>query len=95
MATVELGYRDLITSGDGRCGGKLGLEVVPSASQAVDLDAVVSGRVQRSETAAALKDANQLFEQPMYPELWDVRSEMFSRPQEFDLTAAGYVSKES
>jgi hypothetical protein len=34
--------------------------------------------------------ANQLFEQPMYPELWDVRSEMFSRPQEFDLTAAGY-----
>jgi tryptophan 2,3-dioxygenase len=38
--------------------------------------------------------ANQLFEQPMYPELWDVRSEMFSRPQEFDLTAAGYGSKD-
>jgi tryptophan 2,3-dioxygenase len=37
--------------------------------------------------------ANQLFEQPMYPELWDVRSEMFSRPQEFDLAAAGYGSK--
>jgi tryptophan 2,3-dioxygenase len=37
--------------------------------------------------------ANQLFEHPMYPELWDVRSEMFSRPQEFDLTAAGYGSK--
>jgi tryptophan 2,3-dioxygenase len=35
--------------------------------------------------------ANQLFEHPMYPELWDVRSEMFSRPQEFDLTAAGYA----
>jgi tryptophan 2,3-dioxygenase len=34
--------------------------------------------------------ANQLFENPMYPELWDVRSEMFSRPQEFDLAAAGY-----
>ena len=39
--------------------------------------------------------ANQLFEQPMYPELWDVRSEMFSRPQEFDLTAAGYDCTES
>ena len=25
--------------------------------------------------------ANQLFEDPMYPELWDVRSEMFSRAQ--------------
>jgi len=34
--------------------------------------------------------ANQLFEDPMYPELWDVRSEMFSRPREFDLAAAGY-----
>lgn len=37
--------------------------------------------------------ANQLFENPMYPELWDVRSEMFSRPQEFDLAAAGYVEQ--
>ena len=39
--------------------------------------------------------ANQLFDQPMYPELWDVRSEMFSRPQEFDLAAAGYGSDAS
>jgi tryptophan 2,3-dioxygenase len=31
--------------------------------------------------------ANQLFENPMYPELWDVRNEMFSRPE---LAAAGY-----
>ena len=37
--------------------------------------------------------ANQLFDDPMYPELWDVRSEMFSRPQEFDLAAAGYASQ--
>jgi tryptophan 2,3-dioxygenase len=37
--------------------------------------------------------ANQLIESPMYPELWDVRSEMFSRPQEFDLAAAGYNEK--
>ena len=34
--------------------------------------------------------ANQLFENPIYPELWDVRNEMFSRPKEFDLAAAGY-----
>jgi len=34
--------------------------------------------------------ANQLLENPMYAELWDVRSEMFGRPQEFDLAAAGY-----
>ncbi|MBV9687687.1 MAG: tryptophan 2,3-dioxygenase [Alphaproteobacteria bacterium] len=34
--------------------------------------------------------ASQLFEDPIYPELWDVRSEMFSRPLQFDLAAAGY-----
>lgn len=39
--------------------------------------------------------ANQLFEDPMYPELWDVRSEMFSRPKEFNLAAAGYPDCES
>ncbi|MGB9647819.1 MAG: tryptophan 2,3-dioxygenase family protein, partial [Stellaceae bacterium] len=39
--------------------------------------------------------ANQLFEQPMYPELWDVRNEMFSRPQEFDLAAAGYGAEQA
>ena len=39
--------------------------------------------------------ANQLIESPMYPELWDVRSEMFGRPQEFDLAAAGYDSEQS
>lgn len=37
-----------------------------------------------------MRVANQLFEDPMYPELWDVRNEMFSRPKEFDLAAAGY-----
>jgi tryptophan 2,3-dioxygenase len=39
--------------------------------------------------------ANQLFEDPMYAELWDVRSEMFSRPKEFDLAAAGYEASAS
>jgi tryptophan 2,3-dioxygenase len=39
--------------------------------------------------------ANQLFDEPMYPELWDVRSEMFSRPQQFDLAAAGYGSQDN
>jgi tryptophan 2,3-dioxygenase len=42
-----------------------------------------------------MRAANQLFEDPMYPELWDVRNEMFSRPQEFDLAAAGYTERPS
>jgi Ca-activated chloride channel family protein len=62
VAGVELTYRDLASGNDSRCGGKLGLEVVASASDASELDPIVSGRVQRSETAAVLKDANDLFE---------------------------------
>jgi len=42
-----------------------------------------------------MRAANQLFEDPMYPELWDVRNEMFSRPQEFDLASAGYIERPS
>jgi tryptophan 2,3-dioxygenase len=33
--------------------------------------------------------ANRLFDEPIYPELWDVRNAMFS-PTEFDLESAGY-----
>jgi tryptophan 2,3-dioxygenase len=33
--------------------------------------------------------ANKLLDEPMYPELWDVRNAMFS-PTEFDLESAGY-----
>ena len=33
--------------------------------------------------------ANKLFDDPIYPELWDVRNAMFS-PTEFDLESAGY-----
>jgi Ca-activated chloride channel family protein len=63
VASVELGYHDLVTGADGRCSGKLALEVVSDAAQATELDPVVNGRVQRAETAAVLKDANSLFEQ--------------------------------
>ena len=35
--------------------------------------------------------ANKLFDDPIYPELWDVRNAMFS-PTEFDLASAGYQS---
>ena len=63
VADVELSYRDLVSGSAGRCSGKLALEVVGDASQASPLDGVVDGRVQRSETAAVLKDANNLFEQ--------------------------------
>jgi Ca-activated chloride channel homolog len=63
VASVNLTYKDLVTSGDGRCGGKLGVDVVASSAQASEIDAVVQSRVQRSETVQTLKEANNLFEQ--------------------------------
>jgi Ca-activated chloride channel family protein len=61
VASVEMKYRDLVEDEDGRCAGKLGVEVVSSGAS--DLDAIVAGRVNRSETASALKEANLLFQQ--------------------------------
>jgi Ca-activated chloride channel homolog len=61
VASVEMRYRDLVKDDEGRCAGKLGVEVV--SSDASDLDAIVAGRLNRSETAATLKEANLLFEQ--------------------------------
>lgn len=63
VADVGLAYRDLVAGADARCQGKLGVALVDSDAAASDLDALVTGRLQRSETAAALKQANFLFEQ--------------------------------
>ncbi|MRG93367.1 vWA domain-containing protein [Polyangium spumosum] len=61
VASIDMHYKDLVKNEDGRCNGKLGVEVVDTNGS--DLDAVVAGRVNRSETAAALEEANRLFEQ--------------------------------
>lgn len=61
VASVDMHYRDLVKDEDGRCAGKLGVEVVDSNPS--ELDGVVAGRVNRSETAATLKEANALFAQ--------------------------------
>jgi Ca-activated chloride channel family protein len=63
IASVDLAYRDIASNTDGHAAGKLALEITSSEGGATDLDPVVNGRVQRSETAAVLKDANGLFEQ--------------------------------
>ncbi len=61
VAGVDVTYRDLVANTDGHCGGKLALEVGGQGTG--DLDPVVNGRVQRSETASTLKEANGLFAQ--------------------------------
>ncbi len=78
VAGVALAYRDLVSGADGHCGGDLGVQVVPSAADAGEIDPLVSGRVQRSETAAVLKDANGLFERGQVDE---ARRRLASREQ--------------
>jgi Ca-activated chloride channel family protein len=63
VADVNMTYRDLVADSDGRCDGRLAVQVTGDDALASDLDPVVAGRVQRSETAAVLKEANTLFDQ--------------------------------
>lgn len=61
VADVHLSYRDLALGSPGSCDGKLALHLVEDPSQVSSLDPFVAGRVQRSQTAATLSEANQLF----------------------------------
>ena len=61
IASVRVSYRDLLSNQDVHADGKLGLELVDDRSKVAGLDASVLDRLQRSETAAALRDANTLF----------------------------------
>jgi Ca-activated chloride channel family protein len=63
LANVEVAYKDLVTGSDGKCSGKLVAVLTNSAADASELDPLVASRVERTETAAALKDANALFSQ--------------------------------
>lgn len=65
VANVELAYRDLVRSEDGRARGTLAVEIAAGESE---LDPIVSGRVQRSQTAAAVLGANDLFQQGRFDE---------------------------
>jgi Ca-activated chloride channel family protein len=63
LGNVELRYRDVGAGKDATCSGELGVTITASAADASKLDPEVSGRLQRSKTAAALIEANDLFEQ--------------------------------
>lgn len=61
VARATLGYRDLVEGRDARCEGELAVEVTGDAARASETDGVVLGRVNRSETADTLSEANALF----------------------------------
>lgn len=62
IADVSLSFRDLVKSGQGSCSGKLQASLDSDPSKASELDALVGARIGRAETAALLRDANNLFE---------------------------------
>jgi Ca-activated chloride channel family protein len=60
IANVRLRFRDLVTGEEGRCNGSLAL-LLRKDGQSSPLDPVVAGRVERSETARTLIEANRRF----------------------------------
>jgi Ca-activated chloride channel family protein len=61
VADVQLAYRGVSAADAGSAGGKLAVEVVAAPAQASELDPVVAARVARDQTAAALREASDLF----------------------------------
>lgn len=61
LVDVRVSFTDPASKVDGSSSGSLGVALVADAKDVAPLDAVVSDRVQRTETASALRDANSLF----------------------------------
>jgi Ca-activated chloride channel family protein len=84
VASVRLAYRDLAKNADGKCGGDLALHIVGDGSAPNDLDPFVAARLERSRTAKALLDANELFEQGKFDE---ARERLQKQRDELSITA--------
>ncbi|MFO0552843.1 MAG: VWA domain-containing protein [Polyangiaceae bacterium] len=61
IADVRVGFRDLVDHQDHTDRGELSVELVDDPAKVSDIDAVVLDRLQRSQTASALREANELF----------------------------------
>ena len=61
IASVSLSYDDLVSGQPGECFGELGMQMTAKPSEIAALDAIVLGRLTRSETARTLEQANSLF----------------------------------
>jgi Ca-activated chloride channel family protein len=79
VARLALGYRDVARREDGRCEGKLAVEVRSDGSAQRELDPFVAARVERSRTAHTLTEVNDLFERGRVDE---ARAELARRKDE-------------
>jgi Ca-activated chloride channel family protein len=62
VARLSLAYRDVVRRDDARCAGMLTVDVRSDGTAQRALDPFVAARVERSRTARALTEANELFE---------------------------------
>lgn len=72
IADVHLGYRDLVNGRRGDCEGSLSQSLVQDADKISPLDPLVAGRVERSETASVLSDANSLIKEGKSDAAWNL-----------------------
>ncbi len=63
IGNVTLTYHDLAAGQPGECFGELATRMTASTAEVSQLDAIVLGRLSRSETARTLEQANLLFAQ--------------------------------
>ncbi len=61
VAKLSLSYRDVVARTDSLCAGSLALDVRDDGTAQRELDPFVAARVERSRTAHALLEANELF----------------------------------
>ncbi len=91
IADVQLGYEDLTGGGQGSLSGKIVALMTNDPADASSLDPLVAGRLCRSETAATLKHANQMFASGKFSKarvlLNDKLSELKKKRQSLPLAA--------
>jgi Ca-activated chloride channel homolog len=90
VARMSLGYRDVLRRQDARCAGSLALDVRDDGTAQRELDPFVAARVERSRTAHALLEANDLFSQGRGGE---ARAELARRQAELATTAPKAVAR--
>ncbi|MCC6523224.1 MAG: VWA domain-containing protein [Polyangiaceae bacterium] len=73
VASVRLGFDDLVSRGRGSCEGELGTLLTSDPGRVSSLDSVVAGRLGRSTTADSLNSANGLWNRG---QLADARREL-------------------
>jgi Ca-activated chloride channel homolog len=68
VAQIKIAYRDVMERNDASFAGTVGLSVTSDGSAQAELDPFVRARVERSTTARALDDANQLMNEGRFDE---------------------------